>query len=206
MIVAQPVRSQSYHLDWHGSSLNGADKVTEKEADRSSGALVLTNPEDGRAAHAKYGRRNVEGMSALLLMAGGAAFAIVGLVDLTLLWLPLRFGNTSWEFGTLTQTFASIPMPALGVVLVAFGLARHPQWPAGLMRVLSVLLGVCTLILAGMGGLFAMAARMVVAQTPPEALDAIGRAIVKGGVEVTAYSLLLGGLAVMLWRGVEKVS
>ncbi len=74
------------------------------------------------------------------------------------------------------------------------------------MRVLSVLLGVCSLILAGMGGLFAMAARMVVAQTPPEALDAIGRAIVKGGVEVTAYSLLLGGIAVMLWRGVEKVN
>ena len=180
--------------------------MTEKERDRLSGASVLTSPEDERATPAKYGRRNVEGMSALILIAGGAAFAFVGLVDLTLLWLPLRFGNTSWEFGTLAQTFASIPMPALGVVLLAFGLARHPQWPAGLMRVLSVLLGVCTLVLVGMGALFAMTVRMVVAQTPPEGLDAIGRAIVKGGVEVTAYSLLLGVLAVMLWRGVEKVS
>ena len=80
------------------------------------------------------------------------------------------------------------------------------RWGAGLMGVLSGCLGVCTVSVAGMGGLCAMAARMVVAQTPPEALDAIGRAIVKGGVEVTAYSLLLGCIAVMLWRGVEKVS
>lgn len=179
--------------------------MADKQSVGPAGDRIVTVPERVKKA-ATYVRRNPDGTSASLLTATGAAFAIVGLVDLALLWFPLRFGSPAWEFGTLSRTFDSLPMTGLGMALVAFGLVRHPEWHPAWVRGAAILFALVTIGMVLLGVVYGLAAVVVVGQTPAEGLDALGRAILKNGVEIVVYSLVFGAIAVMLWRGVEKVA
>lgn len=168
------------------------------------GGRVLTVPSEAKKG-ATHRRRDPDGTSASLLTAIGAAFAIVGLVDLSLLWFPLRFGIPAWEFGTLSRTFDNLPMTGLGLALVGFGVVRHPEWHPAWLRGASILFALVTVGIVVLGVVYGLAAVVVVGQTPVEGLDALGRAIVKNVVEIVVYSVVFGAIAVMLWREVEKV-
>ena len=179
--------------------------MANKPSGGPAGDRIVTVPRRVKKS-ATYVRRNPDGTSASLLTATGAAFAIVGLVDLALLWFPLRFGSPAWEFGTLSRTFDSLPMTGLGMAFVAFGLVRHPEWHPVWVRGAAILFALVTIGMVLLGVVYGLAAVVVVGQTPAEGLDALGRAILKNGVEIVVYSLVFGAIAVMLWRGVEKVA
>jgi hypothetical protein len=158
-----------------------------------------------RAAEGRFRLRDSDATSASLLVAIGSAFAVVGLADLALLWTPLRFGNPAWEFATLSQTFTNVPMAGLGLLLMAYGLVRHPHSSALSVRVAAVVFLLVAAILAALGMLYVTVAPEVLRQAAPETADAVGRTIIKNAVEVIAYPLVFAAIGVFLWRGVERV-
>ncbi len=142
--------------------------------------------------------------AANLFMTVGSAFVLVGLVDLGLLWIPVRIGTAGWEFATVSRTLTNMPMTAFGLVLVTFGFLRNPARHPGWTRGISVVFGLVALVVAAMGLLYALAAPAVVKQAGPDALEALTRAIIKNGTEIVVYPVTFGFVSIMLWRAVGK--
>ena len=145
-----------------------------------------------------------EATSTWLLVGLGVAFAIVGLVDLGLLWLPLHFGDPAWEFGTLSRTFDSLPMTGLGFGLAMYGLVRHRRTRPLWVRAAAIFLAVVTVVLLALGLLYVTAVPAVVQAAPTESMDAFSAAVAKTVVEIIVYSALCATLATVLWRGVRR--
>jgi multisubunit Na+/H+ antiporter MnhC subunit len=148
--------------------------------------------------------RNREFTSLAILVTLGAAFLLVGLADLALLWWPIEFGNPAWEFGTISQTFDSLPMSGLGFGLIVFGLTRYSNTPAVVMRGLAGFTTVVTVVLLGLGAIWATSVPPVARRTPEPALDGLGMAIVKNVAEIVIYTAAFAVMTVLLWRGVKR--
>ena len=59
----------------------------------------------------------------------GLVFVIVGGVSLAMMWYPVLIGNPQWEFGTVSSTYDSLPITALGLgLLLGAGVARGIRW------------------------------------------------------------------------------
>jgi hypothetical protein len=159
----------------------------------------------GRERGSRLRLRDADATAASLIMATGATFAIIGLVDLALMWYPLRLGSAPWEFGTLSSTFDNLPMTALGVALVTLGVIRHPWLGATWVRGVAVLYVILGVLLLGMAVLYGLAAVEVIGRAPQESMGAFKRALVKNVVEIVAYLGATSFLAVACWRGVERV-
>jgi hypothetical protein len=55
----------------------------------------------------------------------GLVLAIVGFVDVAMQWYPVAFQSPEWEFGTVSVSFASLPLLTIGsTILLASFLAR----------------------------------------------------------------------------------
>jgi hypothetical protein len=173
------------------------------EASKRKGIGVILGPK--RAKRAEYEIQDADATSANLLMLIGAAFALVGIIDLTLLWTPLAFGNPAWEFTTLGQTFSNVPLSGLGVVLVGYALVRHPKRGGLWVRGFAVLSAAVALLLVAMGILYLTVVPAVVRQTPVEGLDALGDVLVKNGAEIVVYPVAFALISFVLWRSVTKV-
>jgi hypothetical protein len=75
----------------------------------------------------------------------GAAFFLLGLIDIGLGWYPTAFGNLEWEFGTISGSLNALAIPMLGLYLMlASAIARSDRRRA---RIVSALMG---LLLAGL--------------------------------------------------------
>jgi hypothetical protein len=129
---------------------------------------------------------------------------IVGLVDLALLWYPLRLGNVAWEFGTLSSTFDRLPMTALGVALVTVGLIVHPRLGGMWVRAAAVFYVVAAVVFVALAGLYGLSAIEVMGRAPEESMGVLGQAVVKNAAEIVAYVAASGLVAVICWRGVER--
>lgn len=162
----------------------------------SEPARVLVSGEE----RPKKRLRDPEATSANLFVVVGAAFAMIGLVDLGLLWTPVRIGTPGWEFATVSRTFTNVPMTAFGLVLVTYGLIRHPARRPAWTRGAAVVFGVLALVLVAMGLLYALAVPAVINQAGPEAMEALKRAIIKNGIEIVVYPVVFGLVSIMLWR------
>jgi hypothetical protein len=60
----------------------------------------------------------------------GGVLLVVGLVDLGLAFYPPMFGNPNWEFGTISGSLNSLPVPMLGLGLL-LGAAVARGWILG---------------------------------------------------------------------------
>lgn len=137
-----------------------------------------------------------------LFFAIGSALAVVGVIDLSLVWFPMQLGTAGWEFAAVSRTFTNAPMTMVGLVLMAFGLVRRGTRPT-MVRRMSVLFAALSLVLVAMGMLFALAAPAVLAQAAGgAAASALKRAIFKNGVEIVVYPVMLLTVAAILWRAV----
>ena len=134
----------------------------------------------------------------------GGAFVLVGLVNLGLLWFPPRFGNAAWELGTVRQTFDAVPIVGLGWAILAYGIIRHPDARQNGIRTTSIVFAVLALIILLAGLLYATAVPSVLGEAPDQALDALGRSIIKTLAEITVYFVACLLIARLLWSGVEK--
>ncbi|HEX5829438.1 MAG TPA: hypothetical protein VFY16_00565 [Gemmatimonadaceae bacterium] len=131
-----------------------------------------------------------------LLGAVGVAFTVVGFTDVALAWYPMAVGNPEWEFGTVSATLNGMPVPALGLTLMAASaLQAGRRWQALLAGVVAVVLA---LVLTGCALLFAL--------NIPAALNAVQQPFIrvgllkgmaKAGVASAAYVIYFAWLA---WR------
>ncbi len=132
----------------------------------------------------------------------GVAFMLVGLVDIALSWFPMRFGTPEWEFGTIGTTLNNLPLPTLGLMILAgWAAVTERRTP---VRVFGVLMVVVGLVLAGLVVLYLLtlppAWGAVTAVEDTTLQVAAKKGIAKSLVQVVAYPavyLLVGWNA---WR------
>ncbi len=140
-------------------------------------------------------------LSAQLFILGGTAFALVGIVDLALLWGPIRLGSLSWEVATVGRTLDSLPMTALGLLLATYGVYRHPRTGRRSRRSFAILFAVLAILLLVLAALYATFAPAVLSEAPAEAVDAIRKATIRHAVQSVVYPIAFGWIAILLWRG-----
>lgn len=138
--------------------------------------------------------------AARVLIILGWSFILVGVVDLALLWIPLRLESVAWEFATVGRTLDALPMPALGLGLLAYGSSRHPGVGSGRLRALAIVFGALALLLVALSALLLTAVPAVLGQTPSEALAGARRAAIRHGAQAIVYPLAFAAAAFALWR------
>lgn len=169
----------------------------------ASAAAVAASATTGNAPRIKYRLRNGRATTANMMVAVGAALVFVALVDVAIVWTPLRLGTPGWEFATISRTFTNVPMTAIGWVLIAFGVVRHPDRHVFWTRGVGAAFAAMALILLGMGVVYGLSVPAVVREATPGVTDALKRALLKTGTEIVVYTTVFGFVGVMLWRGVE---
>jgi hypothetical protein len=178
--------------------------VEDNAVRRAAPTGGIISVDAGRDRRFRFRLRDADSTVANTILAVGAAFTIVGLVDLALLWYPLRFGNVAWEFGTLNTTFDELPMTALGVALVTLGLIAHPRLGGMWVRAAAVFYVVATVLLVALAVLYGLSAIEVMGRAPEESMGLLRRAVLKNAAEIAAYVAASGLVAVICWRGVER--
>jgi hypothetical protein len=129
----------------------------------------------------------------------GVVLALVGGVDLLLLWYPLGLGNPEWEFGTVTASLDGMPVLALGLALtLAAALRSRTRWAS---RGVAIAFGVLGVVLVGADLLYVttlpMALRMA---ADPSVAIGLYRAVAKTAVQGLAYPVAFLWIASRGWR------
>src|SRR5262245_19606353 len=82
-----------------------------------------------------------------LLLAVGWLFVAIGLLNIVLVWVPIHFGSTEYEFASVAASLDSLPLPTMGVVF-ALAASRALGRPVGakVSVVLAVVMAVLILV------------------------------------------------------------
>ena len=77
----------------------------------------------------------------------GLAVLLVGVVDLALVWYPVRADNPAWEFGAIDRSVSTTPvlLVALGF-LTSAALHERRRWAMGFIATIATALALATLI------------------------------------------------------------
>jgi len=136
-----------------------------------------------------------------LLGVAGLAFFLAGLADISLAWIPLHVGNAEWEFGVVSRSLDSLPLPLLGISLVlAAGVARGKKfWSWAAVAVLA-LLALFVVIAAVLYVLDVPLALRSVQQ--PQVLAGLKKSIFRTGLQAVLYAVATG---VLVWMGVNRI-
>ena len=139
------------------------------------------------------------------LGAIGAAFFVLGLIDIGLGWYPAAFGNLEWEFGTISGTLNALAIPMLGLYLVlASALARSDRRMA---RTVSLLMGILLATLLVLGVIYLPVVPVALRAVAANPLVSLG--VKKGVAKAVTLGLadcaLLANGIVRGWR-VQKVA
>ena len=127
----------------------------------------------------------------------GWLLLIVGVMDMALVWYPLRPGNPSWEFGAVDLSFSTLPVFTIG-----FGTVLAATLALGRRR-LATFLGLISILVAlvCIGGylLFLSDVPLALRNSPPQVLTGVKKAILRNSVFgvtfATAY--LAAGIAIL---------
>jgi hypothetical protein len=140
----------------------------------------------------------------------GLTLAIAGFTDVALFYWPSHFGQSQWEFGTIAQTLDAMPLPTVGVALLAIGIRSRGAdivWS----RTLAVGSLVIALVCAGVLVLFVLDIPVALrtlqaASTGPRAQQAalmapsMKRGMAKAILFGVCYTAAYAWLARTLWR------
>lgn len=135
-----------------------------------------------------------------MFIVAGSAFALVGTLDLLLLWMPVRLDNLAWEYATVARTFDAIPMPVLGLLLIAFGSLRQGKVARRRIRLVAAAFFALGILSAALGLLLLTSVPAVLSQTPPEAAEAARRAAARHATQAVVYPVAWLAVAVGLWK------
>ena len=130
----------------------------------------------------------------------GLVFACVGLLDLALAWYPVQFGNPQWEFGTVSRTYDTLPITALGLTLVlGSGVARGARW---WVRIVGTVLLVMGLVVAAGLVLYALNIPLALTSVAGDSLASLGikRAIAKALGQGVLYAVVFVVLGISALR------
>lgn len=130
--------------------------------------------------------------SRVACIGGGAALALVGWTDASLLWYPLQFGTPEWEFATTSTFFDALPLGTIG--LTALAIAAIARGSPRLLRLLAVLFPVLAAAFVAVLGLFLLNAVVAWNRVEPAYQVALDRAVLKTSVLGMTYILLYGWL------------
>jgi uncharacterized membrane protein len=129
----------------------------------------------------------------------GATLAVVGGIDLAVLWFPASLETPEWGFGTASTFFDTFPQFGLGVVLLlAASIALNWRWTTRGLATICLLISV----LMWLAAFLYLTALPFVTQVAAEPLVRahVQKATVKTGLQALVYPLLLLLLAVRGWR------
>ena len=84
-----------------------------------------------------------------VLAIGGIVLSLAGWADVLLFYWPSRFGESEWEFGVISQTIDALPLPTLGMVLLAVALRAMSERRA----LAGIAVFACSLVALGLLGL-----------------------------------------------------
>jgi hypothetical protein len=133
----------------------------------------------------------------------GLTLLAAGLVDLALAWSPMRFGSPEWEFGTISATLNNLPVPTMGLAL----LAAHGAAIDRKGQLLAV-----GLWAAAMAGMLVVAAAFYALDVPlalravqePVARGSLKTGIVKGVASIVVYLGFHAWAAVFAFRRLRR--
>jgi hypothetical protein len=145
-----------------------------------------------------------------LLIVAGLLLALVGAVAVALFYASPQFGSPEWEFGTIAQTFDALPLPTLGLVLLALGVrARGGSvvWTRSVavaMAIVAVLCVAAVLLFALDIPIILRAAQRVGGGDDPQRFAAAAAGLKRGVVKVAVLALCYGTayawMARIMWR------
>ena len=168
-----------------------AERIVLKGNGRRKGAVSLLPPSD----IAPF---------ASMLLVGGLVLALVGWLDVALLWYPPQLGNANWEFGTIGQSMDAMALGTVGLLLVACGIrgrGGNRAWP----RLFAILFFVLTVFCVACMGLFALnIGQMFRLVSDPSATPGLRRAIFKTLFNASVYAVGYLVAGVMLWRSTSR--
>jgi hypothetical protein len=141
-----------------------------------------------------------EGVAWSILRIFGVIFIFAGGIDLALLWYPARMGVAEFEFVTISQFVAGLPVLTTGLValaLVALGTEnRRMRVGVGIGVVLMLVLLFALLIL------FALTVPVALkAQLNPDIRTGVKKSILRTTVQFGTYGLGYLALGWKLFRG-----
>lgn len=145
----------------------------------------------GQAEGAKRGLK-AGGPEWRVLLMVGAVLAVVGAVDIALVWYPARFGVAEFEFASVATSLNTMPVVTLGLGLVVAA--------SSALEVRS--LAWSTVGLSAAVGLFLLASAVLYGLTLPLALQAEVEPIIMTGIKKqaakSAVQLVAYGVAYLL--------
>ena len=133
----------------------------------------------------------------LLGLAGGA-FALIALVDLLLMFVPARGGDSRWEFNAITALLGGMPLLFVGLLLgYASAYARER---AGILRVWSLLalMIAAVLLVAFIDYLLRISPVLAAAESNAERSELV-KAIVRTSCQGVVYPAALFWLGIRGW-------
>jgi len=162
-----------------------------------SKAIMMKEPRDGMA----HETEPAPTLGWYLLGWAGWVFLLAGLTDIGLAWVPLHLGNPEWEFGTITQSLQSLPVPFLGCALImAAGIARGRNWWARVGVIILALLALWVLV---SGVLYALNVPLALRSVQqPDVKFGLKKAIFRTAVQVGLYVVTASSMA---WLGAKTL-
>ena len=153
----------------------------------------------GQAARAPTPVRSGSEIAWGLLAPAGLTFALVALVDLALVWVPVRLGDTGWQFDTVSAVLDGMPMLAMGLVLgYGAALARSRYVTLRWWSAAMVLVAIALLMAFGLY-LFSVPAVLASAGSAETRLG-LTKAVIQTGAQGIAYPTALFWLGTRGWR------
>lgn len=130
----------------------------------------------------------------------GAAWTLLGIVDIALGWYPAAFDSPEWEFATISNSLIALTLPAQGLCLFLAAMVATQR--VRLARAAAVLLLVLAALTLVWGFLYVTLIPMAFKATGSNLLVLTGlkKSIAKSLMLVVAYPTVFIWCAVLGWR------
>jgi hypothetical protein len=140
----------------------------------------------------------VENRHWTILLGAGLVLALIGWIDIALLWYPLQLTNLEWEFSTVTAAINALPLATMGMTLAAVAaVARRSRAVAQVLGTFSLLV---IFVVVGWSVLYGLTLTAGYGAVDPAIRPLFVRAVAKTSVLVVVYALFYSWLGWMLFR------
>jgi len=146
-------------------------------------APVIIGARDDKGAH--WSPKPEVGWTLLRIL--GLMFVVAGGIDLALLWYPSRMGTPEFEFATITQFVAGLPVVTMGLVALAISAAGSGS--RGWLMAVGVLAIVAVAVLAVLAVIYATTVPLALRTVSMEVKVGIKKSVVKMVVQCLGYGL-----------------
>jgi hypothetical protein len=118
----------------------------------------------------------------------GLLLAVVGFMDVALQWYPTSFKSPEWEFGTVTASFATLPLLSIGLMsMLASYLARAER---GGVVAMAIVFSILLVLIVGALLLFLSDVPLALkasAQSAPQVVLTMEKSIVRTSVMAIGF-------------------